>query len=173
MGNDFKEQAIPGSAEGKPGGEKAGEDSFGKFKNKEGLLEAYGLLEAEFTRRSQRIKELEAELTKREKEEKWEKKVKKFTEEYPVAKDLSAEIGGYLEQKKELLEDENCLEKALLAVLTKKDIKKPEPPEASILKAALPEAPTGGEIPAALPKRPKTIAEAGELAVKFFNDFKL
>ena len=39
-----------------------GVESYGKFKDKEGLLNAYNSLQAEFTRRCQRVKELEREL---------------------------------------------------------------------------------------------------------------
>lgn len=38
-------------------------DSLGKFKNVEDLLKAYNCLEAEFTKRSQRLRELERELS--------------------------------------------------------------------------------------------------------------
>ena len=38
-----------------------GEKALGKFKDVNALLEAYGALEAEFTRRSQRLKALEKE----------------------------------------------------------------------------------------------------------------
>lgn len=42
-------------------GATAGVNAFGKFKDAESLLKAYGKLEAEFTRRSQRLKLLEGE----------------------------------------------------------------------------------------------------------------
>ena len=41
----------------------------GKFKNVEALVRAYGELESEFTRRSQRLRALEEELASREKDE--------------------------------------------------------------------------------------------------------
>lgn len=52
---DLKEAAEPAEAENKV---KAAPDT-GKFKSVEALLSAYLALEAEFTRRSQRLKELE------------------------------------------------------------------------------------------------------------------
>lgn len=46
------------------GVEKSGSAVLGKFKDENALLSAYGALEAEFTRRSQRLKALERELSK-------------------------------------------------------------------------------------------------------------
>ena len=64
-------------------GESESGSLLGKFQSKEALLKAYNNLEAEFTRRSQRLKELEGLKLKAEKEsspdlslkgeEKWEK----------------------------------------------------------------------------------------------------
>lgn len=52
-------QAVPAGdgAEARREGEPSG--GFGKFKSAEALLNAYNSLEAEFTRRSQRLRELE------------------------------------------------------------------------------------------------------------------
>lgn len=63
---DGKETVI------KDGVEKNGSAVLGKFKDENALLSAYGALEAEFTRRSQRLKALERELSmmKAEKPEK-------------------------------------------------------------------------------------------------------
>ena len=46
-----------------------GEVSLGKFKDVKALLSAYGSLEAEFTKRCQRLKELETAIEKKDKEE--------------------------------------------------------------------------------------------------------
>ena len=43
------------------GGAKEASAALGKFKDVDALLKAYGCLQAEFTRRSQRLKELERE----------------------------------------------------------------------------------------------------------------
>ncbi len=91
--------------------------SYGKFKTVEELKTAYNALEAEFTRRSQRIKELEGKLLSQEKGDKWSKRVKDLNERYPVSKGLGKEITEYLNERKELLKEDNCLEKALLDVL--------------------------------------------------------
>lgn len=48
-------------AEKKENGGGTGEISFGKFKDAQSLLNAYNSLEAEFTKRCQRLKELEGE----------------------------------------------------------------------------------------------------------------
>ena len=56
----MEEENMTKSTEGAPMSE--GEPSLGKFKSVDALLHAYGELEAEFTRRSQRLKTLEAEL---------------------------------------------------------------------------------------------------------------
>ncbi|MDD3947742.1 MAG: hypothetical protein PHI19_07890 [Clostridia bacterium] len=175
--------------------DKAEGNSYGKFKTKEGLLEAYNSLEAEFTRRSQRIKELESLFNTREAEEKWNKKVGELTEKYPVAKQFTAEIGEVIAEKKELLEDENCLEKALLAVLStryqapapiKTDTEKDKPKPHTVISTVREKAeaelknnsqtvsvpkvfPPGGELPAAPRVHASTVREAGDLARKLLK----
>ena len=53
------------------GGDKEETASYGKFKSSDELLNAYNALEAEFTRRSQRIKELEGKLESGRIAEEW------------------------------------------------------------------------------------------------------
>ncbi|MDE7158115.1 MAG: hypothetical protein K2N74_00920 [Clostridiales bacterium] len=48
-----------GKANSKEGAEQSATPDLGKFKSVDALLRAYGELESEFTRRSQRLKELE------------------------------------------------------------------------------------------------------------------
>lgn len=189
MENAIKEQ-LPVCPSGQDTqGDKAEGNSYGKFKTKEGLVDAYNSLEAEFTRRSQRIRELEGQLNNRTAEEKWNNKVGELTAKYPVAKELTAEIAEYIGAKKELLEDENCLEKALLAVLSQRytspkesGAKKPaentaRAPAANasvgeralsyLCDVSMPEIlPQGGELPAAPRVRPKSVREAGDMARK-------
>jgi predicted RNase H-like nuclease len=98
-----------------------------------------------------------------------------------VAAKVADDINRYLQQRKDMLLDDNCLEKALLAVLAdnygkteQKDTKKEvETPSFEFLKdliSKVPETPlTGGEIPVALPLRPKNMQEAGELARKMLS----
>ena len=168
--------------------EKASDTSFGKFKTKEQLLEAYNSLESEFTRRSQKIKELEESLKDYNQEKKWQSRVNELNNKYPIATNFENEISEHLRQNGELLKDENCLEKALLAVLAKahgtnnsnkseafkRQTQKVELSGAEILKSIqenVPETPLGGgEIPVSLPLRPKTLAEASKLARKAFKN---
>lgn len=200
MDNKEKEQSSSVPEAGvTASSDKAEGDSYGKFKTKEGLLEAYNALESEFTRRCQRIKELETQLGNRTVEDKWSKKVGELTEKYPVAKDLTAEIGEYIAGKRELIDDENCLEKALLAVLAGRytDPEKGTRAGAEAAEARYPRTdanasarqkaeallraeavappvpevlPQGGELPAAPRVRPKDLREAGELARKLFKN---
>ena len=62
----LNEQAVSSShtetSEVVENGETERKVSYGKFKDLEGLLSAYNCLEAEFTKRSQRLKELESKI---------------------------------------------------------------------------------------------------------------
>ena len=117
MENSVTEQsAINPAAETNPG-DKVKTDSFGKFSSGEELLKAYNSLEQEFTRRSQRLKELEGKLSQDLQGEEWERKLNRLHEKYPVSGTLGREIGEYLKANEHLISDEDCLEKALLNVL--------------------------------------------------------
>ena len=73
---------------------------IGKFKNPEELLRAYGLLEKEFTKKSQRLKELEnAIATPFKTEEDWKVAVDKFFERTPSAKPFAKESRPQTRQK--------------------------------------------------------------------------
>ena len=92
-----------------------------------------------------------------------------------------------LSSKKELIKDENCLEKALLIVLadgkystpkdTQQETQISEESKRKIIGEYLdaltfntPEvALAGGEIPVILPRTPSTVKEAGALAKTIFN----
>lgn len=95
---------------------------YGKFKNPQELLKAYGELEKEFTRRSQRLKELEnGKQTKQVKsDEDWKSAVDKFFTEIPAAKAFAKDIANTLLANPQMREDENCLSSALLSVLADK-----------------------------------------------------
>ena len=95
-------------------------NSYGQFKSKEDLVEAYKSLQAEFTRRSQRLKELEAEASKQAEDLKWDGKVAALMEAYPVAKGLGTELKEYIATHNELAGQENCLQMALLGVLAER-----------------------------------------------------
>lgn len=123
-------------------GDKKTEVSFGKFKDAESLLGAYNALEAEFTRRSQRLRELEGRLAS--------------------DKAKAPEQGGGERKEKS---DEKA--QAQIVQKPKDDFSNGEkvveiPP--------VPVKVMGGGAPVAMPpRRPKTIAEAGELARNFFS----
>ena len=96
------------------------EQRIGKFKNPQELLRAYGELEKEFTRRSQRLKELESGKKSLMSEEAWKGAVDKFFKEIPSAKAFAKDIANEIMKNPSLREDENCLNVALMRVLTDK-----------------------------------------------------
>ncbi len=97
------------------------EHKYGKFKNPEELLKAYGELEKEFTRRSQKLKELESASEEAFKsEEDWRTAVDKFFEETPSAKVFSKDIANEIISHPELKKDKNCLSIALTRTLVSK-----------------------------------------------------
>lgn len=98
------------------------EQNLGKFKNPQELLRAYGELEKEFTRKSQRLKELESgasencELS----EEKWKEAADKFFEKTPTAKPFAREIASKIMEEPSLKNDKDCFNVALTKVLLDK-----------------------------------------------------
>lgn len=91
----------------------------GKFKNPEELLKAYLELEKEFTKKSQRLKELEASLRPYESEEEWREAADKFFEKTPSAKALAKDIAGEIALDPTLKQGRDCFDKALVRVLAK------------------------------------------------------
>ncbi|MDE6302888.1 MAG: hypothetical protein K2M36_04820, partial [Clostridia bacterium] len=96
------------------------EQTYGKFKNPQELLKAYGELEKEFTRRSQRLKELESGKQPVKSEEDWKCAVDKFFNQIPAAKAFAKDIANEIIKNPELKEDANCLNVALVRVLADK-----------------------------------------------------
>jgi len=96
------------------------EQKIGKFKNPQELLRAYGELEKEFTRRSQRLKELENGKHAPKTEEDWKESVDKFFEEIPAAKAFAKDMAKVIISDPALKEQDDCLKVALLRVLTDK-----------------------------------------------------
>lgn len=98
------------------------EQNLGKFKNPQELLRAYSELEKEFTRKSQRLKELESgasencELS----EEKWKEAADKFFEKTPTAKPFAREIASKIMEEPSLKNDKDCFNVALTKVLLDK-----------------------------------------------------
>ncbi len=100
--------------------ENVNEHKYGKFKNPQELLRAYGELEKEFTRRSQRLRELENGKQAAMSEEGWKAAVDKFFNEIPAAKPFAKEIAGEILSNPELRQNANGLETALVRVLAQK-----------------------------------------------------
>lgn len=96
------------------------EQKIGKFKNPQELLKAYGELEKEFTRKSQKLRELENGKQPLKTDEEWKSAVDKFFNEIPSAKAFAKDIANEILKNPELKEDANCLNVALLRVLTDK-----------------------------------------------------
>ena len=83
-----------------------GSNEFGKFKDAESLLKAYNSLEAEFTKKSQRLSvlESESEKTKQElsKKAEQEKRVNEFVNKFDIAKPFSGALKESLAQAENL-----------------------------------------------------------------------
>ena len=96
---------------------------IGKFKNPEELLRAYGMLEKEFTKKSQKLSKLEA-LADGESQgfddESFKVAADKFFENTPSAKPFAKDIALKIIEKPELKKDKNCLSVALVQVLIDK-----------------------------------------------------
>jgi hypothetical protein len=169
--------------------DKESDASYGKFKSAEELLKAYQSLEGEFTKRSQQLKEYEKMDVTGPID--WEGKVRDFLATYPVAERYTEEIATEIEKDGDAVKHENCLETALLSVLSKK-VKTPDElaadPEVvervittnrdkviedylQRVKTDLPKTlPKGGSAPVNAPYRPRTVAEAGELVKKIIDN---
>lgn len=191
------EVSLPQENGQEPSSEKGTSTPLGKFANEQELAKAYRALEAEFTRRSQRLRELEktsdkgdkSVLPKEEKSEDWEKKVNNLFTKYPIARTLSAEIEEYIKNNDEIIAQDDCLEYALINILSTTFAGKAEQEQekstvqdqervrkeiiaeyiASLNTQAPKVMPRGGEIPTAPPLKATTIKEAGLLAEKIFN----
>ncbi|MBR4800396.1 MAG: hypothetical protein IK048_01805 [Clostridia bacterium] len=168
------------------------ERKYGKFKTPEELLHAYGELEKEFTRRSQRLKELESASSEPFKnDEDWKEAVDKFFSETPSAKVFAKDIAAEIISHPELKQDKNCLNIALTRalvsrfrtpeqlmqdgqflkdyVLTSKEVK--DAVIAEYLRGIRAGEPPftlggGGRQFASAPKSPKTLEEAGFMFLK-------
>ena len=167
---------------------------YGKFKDPQELIKAYGELEREFTKKSQKLKELEARVKPYESEEEWRQATDKFFQKTPTAVAFKREIADEILRDPSLRQDRNCFDKALVRVLAKKFrtpeqimsdgqflkeyvLSSDELKEAvvknyldSLKSAAPPRTLTGGGAQCVAPaKRPRTIEEAG---IMFLRDNK-
>ena len=94
--------------------------SLGKFKDAESLLAAYNNLQAEFTKKCQKLSALEKENNKIVyTEEDWNKRVASFLEKNPEAKKYSKEISEAILNNEDLKSKENALELAWSGIAMK------------------------------------------------------
>ncbi len=92
-------------------GEQPETGSLGKFKDAESLLEAYNNLQAEFTKKCQKLSALEKEDAEAVfSKENWNEKVSTFLQQNADAKQYSAEISDYILSHPELKCSDNALE---------------------------------------------------------------
>ena len=121
-------------------GDKKSEVSFGKFKDAESLVNAYNSLQSEFTKRCQKIKELEGKLAESENK----------TTTQNINEKSESEQAQAVEVGEKRVDKDDVLKEYLLDVLGKK-------PKAIVMDGAG----AGVKTPVS---RPKTIEEAGNLA---------
>ena len=101
---------------------------FGKFKDAESLLTAYNNLQAEFTRKCQKVSELEKEKENTKildelpifEQDTWQEKVSSFLNNHADAKQFASEISQELLSNPELKTEKNALEIAWANVISKK-----------------------------------------------------
>jgi len=111
--------------------------STGKFKSQSDLLKAYQNLEAEFTRKSQKLKELEKSLSESEDKqheeaevtpvylnEDWSEKVSEFLTQNPNAKNYASEICEMVLNDKQIAESNCPLDTAWQKIATKNFVDK-------------------------------------------------
>ena len=95
--------------------------SLGKFKDAQSLLSAYNTLQAEFTKKCQKLSALEKQEEKVIfEDENWNKEVSTFLERYPEAKKYSKEISECILSNPDLKTKKNALELAWSGIATQK-----------------------------------------------------
>ena len=98
---------------------------IGKFKNASSLLSAYNELEKEFTKKCQRLSELEKQQTDNVEKtpvymsENWRSEIKEFLASHGEAQPFAKEIAKELMQDRSMAENKNALELAYAKVLSK------------------------------------------------------
>ena len=186
---------VRGTPAGTDGGNGKNE-ALGKFRNPEELLKAYGELEREFTRRSQRLAEAEKKLAEAQAPyapdgKEWKETVDKFFEKFPAAKPFAGRMARELMRHPELRRERGCLGDALMRVLVS-EFRTPEQLmsdgqflkdhvlTSTVVKAAVIEGylkglregqppavmRDGGQFGPAPRRNPKSIEEAGDLFLK-------
>jgi hypothetical protein len=128
-----EEEGSLSAAEPNQGRADTKETSYGKFKSGEALVKAYNSLESEFTKRSQRLKELESKGEENAEkavepvpakavyeEAGWQEKVTEFIGKNPAAREFAEEIAELIMTDDALGRDKRCLETAFERVLARK-----------------------------------------------------
>lgn len=127
ISNEQLDETAHDSEEDKVLGATDTENSLGKFKDAQSLLKSYGSLQSEFTKRCQKIKELEGEKAALEEQllqQETQRKangetifttMEKLTEKYPVANRYC----DFINERKKEIEDEIDLRDLLIDALFK------------------------------------------------------
>ena len=149
-----------------PTSDKEEGNSFGKFKTALELKTAYEKLEQEFTRKSQRLKELESQLSEKSEKEIWSERVSAFQKKYPVSLSLGEEIANTFKENKGLIASDNCLESALLQVLARKYEGERSRGDTRKVTDNIPFLKEGGAVSVATARPPQTVQEANALATE-------
>ena len=104
--------------------EKTDGSQYGKFKDAESLLDAYNNLQAEFTRKCQRLSELEKSQQELKapvfSKENWQDKVSEFINSHSEAKKFASEISQEILTNPSLQSKEDALELAWAKVIGQK-----------------------------------------------------
>ncbi len=103
-----------------------GSNILNKFKSVEALNSAYNNLQAEFTKKCQRLSELEKYVNKTEvpryKLENWAEELSNFFDNNPKAKEYSKEIAKQILEDESLAKKSDCLTLAWANILSKKNL---------------------------------------------------
>ncbi|MBE5742817.1 MAG: hypothetical protein E7360_05855 [Clostridiales bacterium] len=191
---EFIDKTAPHTAEAErvEGGMAEKEQSYGKFKDAHSLLKAYESLEAEFTRRSQKLKAIEGELLTRSQRDKTEEKVgvredgeEDFYGQYPLSSPQKEQIEKRLaefsqSQHPRLDAYVKTLEEKLLETESKLSEKEQSTANdfyGDVVKEYLKKVAlsrpksvySGGTVLTAPPNKPKTIAEASAIAKNYIK----
>ncbi len=98
--------------------------SLGKFKDQESLLEAYNNLQAEFTRKCQKLSKLEKEMSNQTgpvyEEKDWQQRVSDFLSTHAEAKKFASEISQKIIENPSLYNGQNALNLAYADIISKK-----------------------------------------------------
>ena len=103
-----------------------GSNILNKFKSVEALNSAYNNLQAEFTKKCQRLSDLEKTINKQEvpryKLENWAEELSNFFDNNPKAKEYSKEIAKQIFEDENLAKKSDCLTLAWANILSKKNL---------------------------------------------------